>query len=85
MKLILLITIALSLPTLAATKKKKVTVVEKPKTEERVEQFSELKLQGALKRPELNYRFEDEMSQELKPIEVPRNFDHELVQDIERR
>jgi hypothetical protein len=55
------------------------------KSEERVEQFAELKLHGQLKRPELNYRFEDEMSQELKNIEVPRNFDNELVQDIERR
>jgi len=51
----------------------------------KVEKFTELRLRGNLKRPELNYDFEDENKPSERKLATPENFDEALLNDLENR
>lgn len=80
----LLLLIPLVMAAAPAKKAKPAPKPVAPSTAAKVEKFSELRLQGNLKRPELSYDFEDEMKPEELTLELPANFDNALYSDLEK-
>lgn len=92
MKLVIIILMTLGLAQTVQAKpktkaKKAAPVTTEPTTEkeEKVEKFSELRLRGNLKRPELAYDFEDESKNSEIPLTTPEEFNDELLRDTDNR
>ena len=66
---------------LAKGNKKPKAPAEKAPTEYHI--MSGMTLQGQLKRPELAYSYSREGLQNDQVLEVPENFNHEILQDAE--